>query len=139
MRIRPVFWYLLISICVSMIVFAKLVNLNIPARLELFLDQPSPTVHTATTLLLSLTDPQGLPIDHAQVVATITMATMDMGESRRTLKALGQGQYRVQLPWSMAGTWVIEVFVRANGFAQTRRTLLVQVRESEKLPYCLVE
>src|SRR6266576_2337666 len=77
MRVRFFFWLLFILTCVSVLTFAFLFQRDVPALVQLSLDQPSPKVQQVVTLSLHLTDSGGVPIDNASVVSHANMTAMD--------------------------------------------------------------
>src|SRR5450432_3507882 len=107
MRIRPFFWCLLATICISMLLFAANVHMSVPAQLQVLVDQAQPTVRGMTTLHLHLTDPQGLPIEEAQVLPDAHMTNMHMITNDEDVRSIGQGIYKVQLYLYMAGPWAV--------------------------------
>jgi len=52
---------------------------------------------------------------------------MPMGTNVSGVKYMGQGNYKVQLQFSMTGPWRITFQAHADGFAELRQTLFVQV------------
>ena len=59
MRIRFFFWWLFLLSCLGVFTFAFLFQKDIPALIEMSLDQPFPKVQQAVALTLHLTDPEG--------------------------------------------------------------------------------
>jgi len=128
MRIRPFFWVLLVTVCLSVFIFAANVHLHAPVQLQVHVDAQPPTATGITTLNIHLSDPQGLPIDEAQVVSGAHMTNMNMATSTDCCVSLiGQGDYKMQLHLSMAGQWSITLQAHADGFLPSQKTLLVQV------------
>ena len=127
MRVRPIFWCFLALSCISVLIFAAIMREHSPAVIQVHLDQQSPAATGITTLELHLTDPQGLPIEQAQVSPSAKMTNMDMITHSIRVKPLGQGNYAVQLRLYMAGPWEISIVAQANGFDPLQRALLVQV------------
>jgi nitrogen fixation protein FixH len=126
MRVRPFFWCLLACSCLSVLIFAALVHTSAPAIMQVQIEQPSRAVGF-TTLELHLTDPQGLPIEEAQIVSSARMTNMEMITHESHVKEVGQGIYIAQLHLYMAGPWKITVMAQADGFAPLNQTMLVQV------------
>lgn len=124
MRIRPFFWLLLIMTCVSVLFLARLTPTHIPEVLQIHIDQPRP-LSVDMTLLLFLTDPQGVPIDEAQVVSNAAMTNMDMESDAPLIKTTGEGHYQVIYHFSMPGPWVIHIQTDAEGFLPLHETLLM--------------
>ena len=126
MRIRFFFWFLLVFSCLSVLTFAFLFQKDIPALIEVSLNQPFPKVQQVVALTLHLTDPEGHPIDHASVISDANMTTMDMGEKKRQLQSLGQGNYTTHLQFSMEGPWLVTVTAHADGMLPAQQHLFVE-------------
>lgn len=126
MRVRPFFWLLLVCACLGALTFAALNPTHVPALLRVHVDQPHPVAIGMNTLELHLTDPQGLPIDAAQVVSNAHMTNMQMAAGSSRVRSIGNGEYRVQLYLEMAGPWAITLQAQAAGFAPLQQTLYVQ-------------
>ena len=126
MRVRPFFWCLLVCSCLSVLTFAALMHASAPARWQVQIKQP-PRAVGFTTLELHLTDPQGLPIEEAQIVSSARMTNMEMTTHESHVKEVGQGISIAQLHLYMAGPWEITVMAQAEGFAPLQQMLLVQV------------
>src|SRR6266571_6817502 len=97
MRVRLFFWLLPILSCLSVFTFAFLFQRDLPALIEVSLNQPFPKVQQVVALTLHLTDSEGHPIDHASIISDVNMTTMDMGEEKHHLQSLGQGSYTTHL------------------------------------------
>ncbi len=126
MSVRPFFWFLLALICASVLIFAATVQTYVPALLQVHIQQ-QPRAVGFTTLELHLADPEGLPIEQAQIVSDARMTNMYMITHEKRMQEVGQGNYIVQLHLYMAGPWEITVMAQASGFAPLHQTLLVQV------------
>jgi len=126
MRVRPFFWFLLALSCASVLIFAATTKTYTPELLHVHIPQ-QPRAVGVTTLELHLTDPEGLPIEQAQIVSHARMTNMDMVTNEKRMQEIGQGNYIVQLHLYMAGPWEITVMADASGFAPSHQTLLVQV------------
>ena len=126
MRVRPFFWFLLVLSCASVLIFAATTQTYAPALLQVHIQQ-QPTAVGFTTLELHLTDPDGLPIEQAQIVSKARMTNMNMVTHEKHMQEVGQGNYIVQLHLYMAGPWEITLITEASGFAPSHQTLLVQV------------
>lgn len=126
MRVRPFFWLLLLVSCVGVLVFSATVREDIAAVMQVHIEQ-RPVVDGLTTINLHLSDPEGLPIDGASVFSQAQMTNMPMGTNASGVKYMGQGNYAVQLQFSMTGPWLITVQAHADGFDPLRQTMFVQV------------
>ena len=127
MRVRPVFWFMLAFVCCALLVFASLLPVDAPALMQVRVDQALPVPTGYTTVELHLSDLQHIPIEQAQVMPTAHMTNMVMAALSTSVKALGQGNYRVQFAFSMAGPWEITIVAHADGFDALQQSLLIQV------------
>ncbi len=127
MRVRPVFWCILVLACIGVLAFAALLHTQTPAVLRVHLEQQQPVTSGIATLELHLTDSQGLPIEQAQVLPEARMTTMNMAADHIRVAPLGQGKYLAQLNLYMAGPWEISIDAHADGFEPVVQTLVVQV------------
>ncbi|MGZ3609191.1 MAG: FixH family protein [Ktedonobacteraceae bacterium] len=127
MRIRPFFWFLLAFSCAGVLIFAALLHTQAPAMMQVHLDQQHPVANAFTTLELHLTDSEGLPIEHAQVLPNAKMTNMSMVTNQIHVKSLGHGSYLAQLQLDMAGPWEISIEANADGFDTIAKNLFVQV------------
>jgi membrane fusion protein, copper/silver efflux system len=78
---------------------------------------PDPPREKANTLLLTVKDASGGPVDDAEISARYSMPAMGaMSEMRgkADILALGGGRYRAAFDLPMAGTWTLAVDVVAN-------------------------
>ena len=126
MRVRPFFWLLLLASCAGVLVFAATVREDIAAVMQAHIEQP-PVAGRMTTIDLHLSDPQGLPVDGASIFSQAHMTNMQMGTNASGVKYMGQGNYAVQLQFSMTGPWLIIVRAHADGFDAPQQTIFVQV------------
>ncbi len=127
MRVRPFFWILLITSCTIVIAFSVLYQPHAPTFLQVHVVQQQLVANSPASLELHLTDPQGLPIEQAQVIPSARMTNMDMAATEQHVIELGNGKYKVNIFLSMAGPWEITLNTHANGFEPLRKILLVQV------------
>ena len=125
MRVRFFFWLLFVLTCVSVLTFAFLFQRDVPALIQLSLDQQAPKAQQVVTLSLHLTDSGGIPIDNASIISHANMTTMHMQDDKHQLKSVGQGKYIAHLQFSMAGSWLITTSVHANGIVPTQQKLFV--------------
>ncbi len=128
MRVRPFFWCLLAVSCISVLIFAATIRTQAPATMQVRIDQHQPVSTGIMTLELHLTDPQGLPIEQAQVISSARMTNMDMATNQIRNKQLGMGNYATQLQLYMAGPWEISIVAHADGFDDLQQTLFIQVQ-----------
>jgi hypothetical protein len=127
MRIRFFVWVIFCVSCLSVLLFASLVRREVPAIMQVHLDQPHPLAYQLVTLMVHLTDQEGLPIEQAHVLSSSNMTTMDMGEQVSQWKPAGQGNYLTHLQLSMAGPWAITLMVHVDGFTPLHQMLFVEV------------
>ena len=107
--------------------FAILYQPHAPTFLQVHVVQEQFVANSPASLELNLTDPQGLPIEQAQVIPSARMTNMNMTATESHVIELGNGKYRVNISLYMAGPWEITISTRATGFEAQKRTLLVQV------------
>ncbi len=127
MRVRPFFWFLLAFSCIGVLIFAALLHSQAPALMRVQLDQQNPTKSSLTTLVLHLTDSEGLPIEQAQVLPNARMTNMNMKTNQIHVQSLGNGTYLAQVQLNMAGPWEISIQAHADGFESVSKNLFVQV------------
>lgn len=126
MRVRAIFWLLLGCICLGILGFAAIIRPDVPAVVQTRLETP-PSATNMTTLLLHVTDNQGMPVDGARVQSNAYMTNMVMQTDNVSITAQSHGNYLVHVHLYMAGPWAIALSVRATGFALCHKTLYVQV------------
>lgn len=86
-------------------------DLNIALAVE-----PEPLVVGEATLVITVTDPSGAPVNDAQIAARGDMSHAGMAPVFGEVEGGTNGQYRVPFQWTMAGDWIVEVTVTlANG------------------------
>lgn len=127
MRVRPIFWLLLVCSCTAALTLAALWPVQVPAVLQVHIaEQPPLRVGTAQ-LQLQFTDPQGTPIEQAQVTSSAWMPDMVMGPTPIHIRQEGPGSYSVQVFFSMPGAWAIKIEARAAGFTPQQQILHLEV------------
>src|SRR5258708_24396217 len=104
MRIRLFFWGLLLLSCMSVLIFAPTLKTHAPAIMQVHIDQSPPVASKLTTLELHLTDPQGVPIEQAQVIPSAWMTNMDMETKQMRVVPLGRGNYATEVHLFMAAS-----------------------------------
>lgn len=127
MRVRPFFWLLLLISCVGVLTLAMLYHPHAPTFLQVHVVQQRLMAGSPASLELNLTDPQGLPIEQAQVTPSARMTNMDMAATESHVTEIGHGRYKVNISLSMAGPWEITINTHAIGFEPQKSTLFVQV------------
>ncbi|GCE21090.1 FixH family protein [Dictyobacter kobayashii] len=127
MRIRPFFWLILGMACVSVVVLAFLYQPYAPAFLQVQMEQKQFVATGTSRLELHLTDPDGLPIDQAQIIPSAHMTNMDMAALHNHVVPHGHGVYEVNMDLYMAGPWSITIQTQAQGFTPQQRTIKVTV------------
>ncbi len=95
-------------------------------QIELAVDPASPAVGPAR-LLVTLTGPDGQPIDGATVEVEGNMTHAGMTPVFVQTTASEQGRYTVPFEWTMAGDWIVTVRVTLPGGEQVRREFPVRV------------
>jgi hypothetical protein len=126
MRVRAIFWLLLLCTCLGILGFAFIIRPAVPAVVQTTLKMPS-SATDMTMLLLHVTDNQGMPVDGAQVQSNAYMTNMVMQTDKVSITDQSHGNYLVHLHLYMAGPWAIAFSVRATGFSPCHKTLYIQV------------
>ena len=126
MRVRAIFWLLLGCTCLVILGFATNIRPVVPAVVQAQLEMSSSATNM-TTLLLHVTDNQGMPVDGAQVQSNAYMTNMVMQADKVSITAQSRGNYLVHLHLYMAGPWAIAFSVQAAGFVSCHKTLYIQV------------
>ena len=127
MRVRPIFLLSLLVSCAGVLIFAANFHPDVPVVVQVHLDQPHPTSHSTTNLVVHLSDGDGVPIEQAQVISHVNMTNMDMGIHPLLVREAGHGEYVEPLLLNMSGPWAITVLVQARGFVPQRQVVQVQV------------
>ncbi|MBV9691470.1 MAG: FixH family protein [Ktedonobacteraceae bacterium] len=127
MRVRPLFWIVFATVCLGVLVLASLVQPHAPASMQVHLGQQPPQAHALTTVLVHITDLQGVPIEQAHVLSRANMTNMDMQVVPSRVSEVAPGDYLTQLHLYTAGPWAITISVQAEGFAPLEQVVLVQV------------
>ncbi|MBC8075858.1 MAG: FixH family protein [Chloroflexales bacterium] len=84
--------------------------------LTIALEAPAaPALLDQASFLITLTDAGGKPVNGADVYIDMTMATMKMGTNKPVASAAGNGTYRAQGTFDMAGDWTITVHATVAG------------------------
>ncbi len=130
MRIRPFFWLILLVSCGSVLALACVYQPHVPTVLQVKMMQKQFVTGGPSSLKLSLTDPNGQPIDEAQVIPSARMTNMDMAVKQSRVMPSGKGIYTIDLDFYMAGPWSITIQTKAPGFATQEKTLLVMVNDA---------
>src|SRR5258708_11741286 len=85
--------------------FAETRKRRAPAIMQVHIDQSPPVASKLSTLELHLTDPQGVPIEQAQVIPSAWMTNMDMETKQMRVVPLGRGNYATEVQLFMAGAY----------------------------------
>jgi hypothetical protein len=84
--------------------------------LTISLEEPAgPVVLDQAAFIITLTDAGGKPVDGADVYLDMSMAAMKMGTNKPVASAAGNGTYRAQGTFDMAGDWTITVHATVDG------------------------
>lgn len=79
------------------------------------------------TMKVHLANPQGEPINDANVTGELTMKLMDMGTTKLTFAPKGNGDYEAQMKGvDMSGPWSLTVDAKRGG-ADVKQTFDVNV------------
>jgi hypothetical protein len=127
MRVRPIFWLLLVVSCMAALTLAALWPVQVPAVLQVHVAEQVPLRVGIARLQLQLTDPQGTPIEQAQVSSSAWMPDMAMGPTPIHIQQEGHGSYSVLVFFSMPGAWAIKIEARARGFTPQQQILHLEI------------
>jgi nitrogen fixation protein FixH len=83
-----------------------IIALEVPERPQLLAEQE---------VLVTLTDPNGRPVEGGQVWLALIMPTMQMSPNEPDATAEGHGRYRAKVLFTMSGTWQLEVHATVQG------------------------
>jgi YtkA-like len=84
--------------------------------------EPSPPAAGAGTVVATLTDPAGRPVDGARLEVEANMSHAGMVPVLASTTESRTGFYRVPLQWTMAGDWTLDlVFTLLDGSRVVRR------------------
>jgi hypothetical protein len=84
--------------------------------------EPSPPAVGSSTLVVTLNDPGGQPVDGARLEVEANMSHAGMVPVLASAEASQAGLYRVPLRWTMAGDWTVDLaFTLADGSRVVRR------------------
>lgn len=87
-----------------------------------FSTEPAPPVTGAGTILLTLHDAAGHPVDSAKVAVEANMSHAGMVPVHAEAAGGPGGAYRVPLRWTMGGDWYVDVkFILPDGQVVGRR------------------
>ena len=81
-----------------------------------------PKARRKNTLTLTVAGSDGKPLIGATVKAAVAMTSMDMGTSHPAFQDLGDGRYKGQVTFSMAGPWRVTVTITPSGGKPTTKT-----------------
>jgi hypothetical protein len=127
MRVRPFFWVLLLTSCLSVLALALLYRPYTATLLQVHVERHHLVSQGLSNVYLQLTDPNGLPVSQANVRPSAHMTNMDMATDQSSVSEAGNGHYVVQLHLYMAGPWAIIIQTQADGFLSQQQTLFVEV------------
>jgi YtkA-like len=77
--------------------------------LQLTLDSSTPFQSGKTTLIVTLSDAQGSPLDNAKIEVTGDMTHAGMVPSLGTVETSTQGRYSIPFEWTMGGDWIVTI------------------------------
>jgi len=96
--------------------------------MSLALDPSRPKFGRKTSFRVTVKQTLGIPVDGAQVDASLVMPLMDMGKNQFPLQSAGNGEYRGTGEFTMAGEWEVIVIARVQG-KTGKTTFNVKVEE----------
>lgn len=124
MRVRSLYWSILILCCLGVLLFAAHWQERVPALLHV---QVQRAAMPETTLVVQMTDSEGIPLDEAHLHLTATMTAMSMTPPLIHVTKNGSGRYLIHLSLTMVGQWVIQISASAQNFVIPQHTLSVAI------------
>jgi hypothetical protein len=103
-------------------------DLNITLGVE-----PDPLSVGAATLVISVTDPSGVPVNDAKITVRGDMNHAGMTPVFGEINSGTNGQYRVPFEWTMAGDWTVEVTVILANGAEVVKSFDAKVATNENM------
>lgn len=110
--------------CLGVLLFAIHWQERVPAILHV---QVQRAAMPETTLIVQMTDTEGVPLDEAHLHLTATMTTMAMTPPLMHMTKSGPGRYLIHLSLSMVGQWVIQISASAQNFVIPSHILSVAI------------
>lgn len=127
MRVRPIFWMLLIIVCAGVLVFADIVTNNRVFPLQAQIDQVLTNPQGIVVVRFHLMDSEAQSVDQARILLSASMPAMRMEPPVTTLQALGQGWYLARYYLSMTGLWHLAFQASAPGFLPMHQLIMLQM------------
>lgn len=96
--------------------------------------EPDPPTVGEATLLITLTDPAGQPVDNATINVQGDMNHAGMVPEFGETDSSTDGVYKVPFNWSMAGSWILEITATLpddQGTAEVNLTFSVEAASTE--------
>jgi nitrogen fixation protein FixH len=85
-------------------------------RLTIAIEAPErPQLLIEQEVVVTLTNPEGRPVEGAEVWLALIMPTMQMSPNEPDATAEGGGRYRAKTLFTMSGTWEVEVHATVQG------------------------
>src|SRR5690242_8525603 len=133
MTIRRRFWALFIGtmlVVFSLPLFAMLIGSQPIRSLRVVIAQQPPgsqgqtvTLHTPEVVLVQVTDTDGILVDNADLQTSANMSLMDMGVVHFQAQQIRQGLYRVNLSFTMPGSWWVRLEAQAPHYQKASQQL----------------
>ena len=127
MHVRPFFWALLLTSCLSVLTLALFYRPYTATPLQVHVERNHLISQGLSNVYLRLTDPNGLPVSQANDKPSAHMTNMHMATDKSSVAEAGDGHYVDQLHLYMAGPWAIIIQTQADGFLSQQQTLFVEV------------
>ena len=124
MRVRPLYWTILVLCCLGTLLFAARWQEHLPAQLHVQVER---SALSETTLVIHITDTEGTPLDETHITVHATMNRMAMVPPPIQILPTGVGCYKANLVLTMTGEWIIQVSANAWNFTVPHQTLALVV------------
>ncbi len=124
MRVRPLYWCILLVCCLGTLLFAARWQEYVPAQIHIEIEH---TALSLTTLVIHITDTEGTPLDETHITVHATMNDMAMLPPPIRIVPAGAGYYKANLSLTMTGEWIIQISASAQNFTVPRQTLSLMV------------
>lgn len=105
MRVRPIFWVLLVLACTGVLSLAYFMPTVAPAVLQVRVDAQHGLKPGLSYLRIQFTDEEGMPISDAKIDSQAYMTNMNMLGETCLMPTSEPGSYLVRVGFSMSGPW----------------------------------
>jgi hypothetical protein len=93
-----------------------------------FATEPAAAVQGEGTILITVKDKAGQPVDNARVSVEANMSHAGMKPEYADVSASQAGTYRLPLKWTMGGSWYVDTTITLGDGTVIRRRFPVDVK-----------